>query len=533
MNTSSAMKTTLTDVGDSPLQQTEKEFAKDIWDVRVIPGARYMPYSSNHLLNFTQIPLLFRPVVKHYLRYLISSDLSQGLCKTTLLGLRTFFNFLEEQATDVATLTAQDIESYLRYLKATPGPSGKERSQVQRSRCLSILDRFLRYLQRIESPAAPQAPVDKIIWFEHRIPYPTSHYAHIKFIPKLVLDQLDEKLHLLRPKYIPVMLLLRASGWRISDILMLRHDTCLERNERGWFLCGDIHKTRVLGHRVPVTSEIAAVIQAQRELITKRFSEQDNPQRYLFPATTHAGTALSHKRAGRPISDRAMRKALKYFMHAHQIRDEDGDIFALKTHAFRHTKAIELLNNGLPLTYVQQWMAHASPEMTLVYARILDETMQRKWEETMSQGVIRIGSNGTPAVTKLEELFQGDEVELAYVKANLDAIRLPNGYCFKPKTMDCPAATTPCYTCRAFVTTPAFLPQLEQEIRDLESQVELGEAAGRTHWVEANRRKFIKLTPIVDLLRTGQTHQPMDKHKREYTPQERGESMTAKPDGQR
>ncbi len=523
MNTSNARKTTAAGAEASALHQAEREFAKDIWDVRVIPGARYMEYSSNHLLNFTQICLPFRPIIKQYLQYLISSDLTLGACNYNLRGLRPFFSFLSERsplARDLVSLNAQDSDAYLHYLKTTPDTQGKERSQVQRSRYLSSLDRFLRYLQRIESPLAPQLPVDKIIWFEHKIPQPTYSHSALKLIPKTVLDQLDEKLHLLRPKYIPVILLLRASGWRISDILTLRHDTCLQRNERGWFLCGDIHKTRVLGHRVPITDEIAAVVQAQKELVTSKFSDQDNPQRYLFPATDRAGTALSHKRAGRPLSDRALRKHLKYFLHTHQIHDEDGAIFSLKTHAFRHTKAVELLNNGLPLIYVQQWMAHASPEMTLVYARILDETMQRKWEEAVAQGIVQIKNDGTPAKVQPEELLRGDELELAYVRANLDAIRLPNGYCFKPKAMDCPAATTPCYTCRAFVTTPVFLPQLEQEIRDLETQVDLGEAAGRSHWVEANRRKLIKLTPIADLLRAGQMHQPMEKHKREYAPSE-------------
>lgn len=38
--------------------------------------------------------------------------------------------------------------------------------------------------------------------------------------------------------------------------------------------------------------------------------------------------------------------------------------------------------------------------------------------------------------------------------------------------------TTPCYRCRAFVITPAFLPQLEYEVRGLETQVELGEVTG-------------------------------------------------------
>jgi len=159
--------------------------------------------------------------------------------------------------------------------------------------------------------------------------------------------------------------------------------------------------------------------------------------------------------------------------------------------------------------------------------------MQCKWEEAVAQGVVQIKNDGTPAKAQPEELLQGDELELAYVRANLDALRLPNGYCFKPKAMDCPAATTPCYTCRAFVTTPAFLPQLEQEICDLETQVELGEAAGRSHWVEANRRKLIKLTPITELLRTGQTHQPMDKHKREDAPLESKEHTGLQQEEQR
>ncbi|HYU73288.1 MAG TPA: hypothetical protein VEL31_11465, partial [Ktedonobacteraceae bacterium] len=91
---------------------------------------------------------------------------------------------------------------------------------------------------------------------------------------------------------------------------------------------------------------------------------------------------------------------------------------------------------------------------------------------------------------------------------------------------DCPAAATPCYSCPMFVTTPAFLPQIEREVQDLEGQVELGEAANRTHWVEANRRKLTKLLPIRDFLRTGETHQPMGKTRREYSMQEGREQAT-------
>jgi hypothetical protein len=49
--------------------------------------------------------------------------------------------------------------------------------------------------------------------------------------------------------------LLRATGWRSSDVLNLRYDTCLDRTAQGWCLCWDILKTGVLNHRVLITDE--------------------------------------------------------------------------------------------------------------------------------------------------------------------------------------------------------------------------------------------------------------------------------------
>jgi hypothetical protein len=138
----------------------------------------------------------------------------------------------------------------------------------------------------------------------------------------------------------------------------------------------------------------------------------------------------------------------------------------------------------------------------------------------MEQGAVRINRESQPYPVETEKWWSGNELEFAHVKAHLDAIRLSNGYCFKHKTFDCPAAQSPCYTCPMLVTTPEFLPQFEQESRETTFQIELGEAAGRTHWVEANPRKLTKLIPIGDLLQSRQIHQPLGKAKREYPTQE-------------
>ena len=37
------------------------------------------------------------------------------------------------------------------------------------------------------------------------------------------------------------------------------------------------------------------------------------------------------------------------------------------------------------LIHVQKWLAHSSPEMTLRYARVLDTTMRKSWEDVMKK----------------------------------------------------------------------------------------------------------------------------------------------------
>jgi hypothetical protein len=99
-----------------------------------------------------------------------------------------------------------------------------------------------------------------------------------------VLAPLDRHIDALPARDLPVVIILRASGWRISDVLGLRHDRCLEREGETWWLVGAIQKTAVLGHRVPITAEVADVIRVQLAM-ARTLPERDNPKRYLFPST--------------------------------------------------------------------------------------------------------------------------------------------------------------------------------------------------------------------------------------------------------
>ena len=321
-------------------------------------------------------------------------------------------------------------------------------------------------------------------------------------------------MHLLPPHYLPIVVILRASGWRISDVLNLRYDTCLERTNNGWWLRGDIQKTDVLNHKVPISDEIAALVTAQCLRIKEMVSVQDNPHRYLFPATTQ-------QRKGRPLDFRRCQHWLNKLAQNQEIRDEAGALFHFKNHAFRHTKAVELINAGMSLVHVQKWMAHLSPEMTMVYAKILDSTIRKEWEQAFARGAVRIDAQGQPKVVSTEQLGNEQEIEWEYIRRNLDAVRLADGYCFKPKKANCPTQDSPCYTCRHFCTTPDFLPQFEKQERELHELVALGERAGSEIWVERNTQKLNRVLPLIQVLRKGDLHHPAGKAMREYTPAER------------
>jgi hypothetical protein len=305
-----------------------------------------------------------------------------------------------------------------------------------------------------------------------------------------------------------------ATQTPISDIFNLRYDNCLDKTPQGWYLCGDIQKTQVLNHRVPITDEVAAVVKSVIEVTKSKSTLANNPKKLLF-------ARFKGKRQGRPPEARRVSYNLNKLAVKKNIIDDQGNIFHFKNHAFRHTKAIELINNGMNLLHVQKWMAHASPEMTLWYAKILDTTMRRSWEEATKLGLFRIAESGKPIRIDISDIENEDIIEWEYIRHNLDAVRMPLGYCMKPKKQECHTQLNPCLTCRNLCTTPDFIPQYEIEIQETKAVIERGKSQNRNVWVEKNQALLERYEAILTVLKDGRTHHKAGKKGREYIGEER------------
>lgn len=487
------------------------EYEKDVWDIRKIISGKILEHTSHYLLNFTDIPDPFKKIIKRYIKYRISY-LSPGQCRTDIMGLKLFLTFINKQYPlweDLKQLSRQDIEDYISWFNSyTKNFNGSKAGYF------IALYTFLGNIQKFDYRDAPIKPLAALIFKEDFPKHNRWNQTQIKYISEDVLYQLENNLeHLIPSEYIPVIILLRATGWRISDILNLKYDTCLEKTDSGWYLCGDILKTRVLNHRVPLTQEVANVIKASIEIVKNKSSIYNNPNKFLF-------VRFSGKRKGHTYIVKNISESLNNLAKRKQIIDSNGDIFHFKSHAFRHTKAIELINNGMNLLHVQKWMAHASPEMTLTYAKILDTTMKNSWEEATKQGLFKIDDTGKLKEIDISNIEDEDIIEWEYIRHNLDAVRMPLGYCMKPKKQECHTQLNPCLTCRNLCTTPEFIPQYELEILETKAIIDKGISQNRNVWVEKNQALLERYNTVLEVLKTGKIHHKAGKTGREYTKEE-------------
>src|SRR5260370_7799546 len=123
-------------------------------------------------------------------------------------------------------------------MRATPNTRGAGRSERDVLDALLGAQRLVRFLQRMELAGAPSKPVAGVFIPEVMPPAPKMTYlsGKIKYIPELVLQQIDARCELFPQPYFGVLIVLRASGFRISAVLDLRSHNLLALHATSAFL---------------------------------------------------------------------------------------------------------------------------------------------------------------------------------------------------------------------------------------------------------------------------------------------------------
>ncbi|MBT7790661.1 MAG: tyrosine-type recombinase/integrase [Calditrichaeota bacterium] len=126
----------------------------------------------------------------------------------------------------------------------------------------------------------------------------------------------------------------------------------------------------------------------------------------------------------------------------------------LTPHRFRHTFAVALLNHGLRESALQKLMGHTTLAMTLQYARILDHTVEKAFNQ---------------AVEKMQEgqrdwvpnFFKQPDYGVFEEGDAVNWIRLPHGYCRRHSRLHC-ESDVKCLLCDRFCAHSKDLDRLQE-----------------------------------------------------------------------
>jgi integrase/recombinase XerD len=197
----------------------------------------------------------------------------------------------------------------------------------------------------------------------------------IKFFFERTLEKDWTTFSLVRPapeKKLPVILSLAEVRQILSRIRLTRYKVCLTtiyscglRLQEGTNLhVADIDSARLMihvRHGKGAKDRYVPLPHRTLQLLRQYWQQHHNPM-LLFPAEGREHSALA--KATEPMSKSSVQQAFRAALKA------SGNNKRASVHTLRHSWATHLLEAGVNLRLIQEWLGHSSPATTSVYTHL-------------------------------------------------------------------------------------------------------------------------------------------------------------------
>jgi integrase/recombinase XerD len=283
-----------------------------------------------------------------------------GLSENTLKSYRDTFvlyiKYLEESGVckpknlDMSSFTADKVGRFLDWLESERGCGISTRNQR-----LAALKAFCNYVIRI-SPENCKGGQEVLQLRIKRAPTAAVEYLPTDAVASILRQPDHNTLEGIRD--LAILSFMYETGCRVQELLDTRLGDISFRKPNTVTLTGKGRKTRV----IPISSNVSEIIlqYVKRHGITK-------PDHTLF-----------NNRSNKPLS----RSGVAYIMKKHQQSAMRADptifIMNIHPHVFRHSKAMHLLESGVNLIYIRDFLGHSSVTTTEIYAKCNPE-LKRKY----------------------------------------------------------------------------------------------------------------------------------------------------------
>ncbi|WP_125569388.1 tyrosine-type recombinase/integrase [Nocardioides baekrokdamisoli] len=475
----------------------------DLWNPLLdprIPVREHEPGAGSRV-NFSHLTSAWlREGTKWWLGAgLESGRYSWGTLKTRVDGMKWLQRHINSWG-DRGPLLVDDPAEWRPYFRtfaegmrthaALTGPNkGKPLGKVTRRQTIVTIEQFYRWMydNRFEAAEVLGDPRWRDLRPEHTVPFRLEDKPRLTNAPKegmvledAVLSKIAEGSELLaRPveeggmgdlQAFHALALLLRTGRRINEILMLDFDPLRPllradappvpgpaAEDAATATSGELvarlryqqTKVRTGDPTIPVDDEIVRIIRAQQahaRAIMKGFGYDGDPK-YLFP-----GTKLNRS-GGRFYAAQTLHVRLGELSRRLDIRDSVGAPVSIsQTHKFRHTKATNLLNAGVPIHVVMRYFGHVTPTMTMHYAQTLSTTAEQEFLRYKKLTVDGRELGLDPA----------DLYDVLHLDQRADRI-LPNGWCMLPPKKSCDRGNA-CLSCSMWTTDASHRPELEKQL---------------------------------------------------------------------
>jgi hypothetical protein len=299
-----------------------------------------------------------------------------------------------------------------------------------------------------------------------------------------------------------IILIQAFTGLRISEVTNLKSGCVFkDKKERKW-LRRETSKTVLEPQEgdIRIPTEVFEAIK-EVDSLTEDYRTQSGLNNLFFAVSSKQDNTISPL-----ISDSWNYFYLMPFMKRNNICDENGEIYKVRSHDFRHTFASKLVNEwNVPLAVLTRHYGHLSMEMTMHYVHLSKETLHKKAIEGFTQAskIIangEVGENFKKLISEanVEDNFNDLVDKLSH---SFGLTSLPFGMClYDYRRGHCPnLGVQSCWEigCSSFTTSDKFLPNFEHEADILESQIARDTMLGKVVEVKKKKVKFGKIVKII------------------------------------
>ncbi|MED3936612.1 site-specific integrase [Priestia megaterium] len=445
------------------LKEREEYLNQDIWDIRRL----FKDYPKHfrpvqYIIKFTKVENLhLRKILKrYYINMLGNWEPATFLSRIT--DLVRFFNFLHDRFPNLKSFKELDRQEHIE--KVLPDIYSLSSNQARQT--IGYSRSMLQYMYVNKWSDGPKTDALLISYdtpkIEKTLPKPIpphikielDNYLENKIIPLL---ENGEDTPITSPMYWDLILILRHTGRRFEDIAHLICDNS-DINCLKYDLDGD--PQLYLDHRIAKIKKdlviplahlkdsegrnmVERAVLRQKERVKDLPPTKSDNQKYLFRQT------IGNDVQGNPITETVNYQIfntglLSKISNTIPLSDfgaKPGDIYKISAHQFRHTVATEMIDAGVDIYAVKNFLGHSSVVMTEKYIKVYQQRLKKEFKEKLLK---------SDATTIKDNLPEQEEIigDNKWVKNKIIAIfDQGDGCCEHPYKMpSCPHQVA-CKTC--------------------------------------------------------------------------------------